>query len=190
MRRLMHARVTLALLAFSVLLAGCSTLGAMSAWLNDQVAFTSPQLQRYLDRRFPRSFDKLGGLVTVTLDAPRVSIPPGESKLRLEFDVGLGALGGEGATTGHLALASGLRYNAATQGLQLDAPELLQFEVPGSGELLRGGSRAIVNSLLAEYARSEPVYRLDDDLLAKLPAGKRIGTVAIERGAVVVHLDR
>ncbi|TWT18583.1 DUF1439 domain-containing protein [Luteimonas marina] len=174
----------------ALLLAGCSTIGAMSAWLNDQVAFTSPQLQRYVDRRFPRSFDKLGGLVSVTLANPRLTIPPGDSRLRLEFDLGLGALGGEGATTGHLALASGLRYEPATQGLHLDAPELLQFEVPGSGELLRGGSRAIVNSLLAEYARSEPVYRLDDDLLAKLPAGKRIGTVGIERGVVVVHLDR
>jgi len=183
-------RSLLLLPALCALLAGCSTIGAMSAWLNDQVAFTSPQLQRYVDRRFPRSFDKLGGLVSVTLANPRLTIPPGDSRVRLEFDVGLGALGGEGATTGHLALASGLRYEPATQGLHLDAPELLQFDVPGSGELLRGGSRAIVNSLLAEYARSEPVYRLDDDLLAKLPAGKRIGTVGIERGIVVVHLDR
>lgn len=172
------------------LLAACSTLGAMSAWLDDQVAFTPAQLQRYVDRRFPRSFDKLGGLVTVTLANPRVSIPPGDTRVRMEFDLGLGALGGEGATTGRLALASGLRYDAATQGLHLDAPELLQFEVPGSGELLRGGARGIVNSLLAEYARSEPVYRLDDDLLAKLPAGRRIGEVGIERGVVVVHLER
>ena len=179
-----------ALSVLLVLLAGCATLGAVSAWLNDRVAFAPPQLQRYLDHRFPRSFDKLGGLVTVTLDNPRVSIPAGDSRLRLDFDVGLGALGGRGETSGRLALASGLRYEPATQGLHLYEPELLQFELPGSGELLRGGSRAVVNSLLAEFARSEPVYRLDDDLLSKLPAGRRIGTVTVERGAVVVHLDR
>jgi hypothetical protein len=174
----------------AVSIAACSTIGAVSAWLNDEVAFTAPQLQRSLDKRFPRTFDKLGGLVSVTLTNPRLTIPPGDSRLRLEFDMGLGALGGEGAPTGHLALASGLRYDATTQGLHLADPELLQFDLSGSGSLLKGGARGIVNSLLAEYARTEPVYRLDPDLLSKLPSGKRIGTVGIERQVVVVHLAR
>lgn len=178
------------LLLALISLAGCSTLGSVSAWLNGEVAVTPQQLQRSLDRRFPRTFDKLGGLVTVTLADPRLSIPQGDSRLRLAFDVGLGALGSHGATSGHLVLASGLRYDTATQGLHLDNPELLQFEVPGSGELLKGGARGVVNSLLADYARQEPVYRLDEDLLAKLPAGRSIGNVAIDRGTVVVHLDR
>lgn len=178
------------LLLILLLLAGCATLGAVSAWLNDRVAFAPGQLQRYLDQRYPRSFDKLGGLVSVTLDNPRLSIPSGDTRLRLEFDLGIGALGSRGDTGGHVALASGLRYDAATQGLHLDAPELLQFDIPGSGAVLEGGARSIVNSLMAEIARNEPVYRLDPDLLSKLPAGRRIGDVAIERGAVVVHLDR
>ncbi|MBP6799466.1 MAG: DUF1439 domain-containing protein [Luteimonas sp.] len=178
------------LLLSLVSLAGCSTLGSVSAWLNGQVAVTPQQLQRSLDGRFPRTFDKLGGLVTVSLAEPRLSIPAGDSRLRLAFDVGLGALGSQGATRGHLVLASGLRYDTATQGLHLDDPELLQFDVPGSGELLKGGARSVVNSLLADYARREPVYRLDEDLLAKLPTGRSIGDVAIERGTVVVHLDR
>lgn len=175
------------LLALAV--AACSSLGVVSAWLNDQVAFTAPQLQRSMDRRFPRSFDKFGGLVSVTLANPRLSIPPGDSRLRLEFDLGIGALGGSGNPTGHLALASGLRYDPRTQGLHLDNPELLHFNLPDSGSLLQGGARGIVNSLLAEYARSEPVHRLDPDLLARLPAGKRIGEVGIARGVVVVQLD-
>ena len=188
----MHrSRLAAACLLLSLaLLAGCSTLGSVSAWLNGQLAVTPQQLQRSFDHRFPRTFDKLGGLVTVTLADPKLSIPPGDSRLRLAFDLGLGALGSQGATTGHLVLASGLRYDTATQGLHLDNPELLQFDVPGSGELLKGGARGVVNSLLADYARKEPVYRLDEDLLAKLPAGSRIGKVAIERGTVLVHLDR
>lgn len=175
---------------FALLVAACSTIGAVSAWLNDEVAFTPSQLQHSLDKRFPRTFDKLGGLVEVTLVNPRVSIPPGDTRLRLEFDVGMGALGSEGAPTGHLALASGLRYDPGTQGLHLVDPDLQQFDLPGSGTLLKGGARSVVNSLLAEYARTEPVYRLDPDLLAKLPSGKHIGTVGIDKGVVVVHLDR
>ena len=188
----MTRRIPALLFAACVLsvLAACSTLGVVSAWLNDSVSFAPTQLQRHLDNRFPRSFDKLGGLVSVTLDNPRVSIPPGESRLRLDFDVGLGALGSQGAPDGHLSLESGLRYDTRTQGLHLDAPELLEFELPGSGSLLQGGARGIVNSLLSEIARNEPVYEIDPDLLSKLPAGRRIGMVDIESGAVVVRLDR
>ena len=180
------------LLALGLLagVAGCSTMGALSAWFNDSVSFTPAQLQRSLDKRFPRDFDKLGGLVQVTLSNPRLSIPPGDTRLRLEFDVGMGALGGSGAPTGHIALASGLRYDPATQGLHLVDPDLQQFDLPGSGALLKGGARGMVNSLLAEYARSEPIYRLDPGLLAKLPAGKHIGNVGIGNGLVMVHLDR
>lgn len=187
----MHRRTALWTIACAcLLLAACSSLGALSAWINDRVALSPPQLQRHLDQRYPRSFDKLGGLVAVTLDNPRLSIPPGDHRLRLEFDLGIGALGSRGDTSGRVALTSGLRYDAGTQGLHLDAPELLQFDIPGSGALLEGSARGVFNSLLAEIARNEPVYRLDPDLLSKLPAGRRIGDVGIERGAVVVHLDR
>lgn len=167
----------------------CTSLGVVSAWLNDQVAFSAPQLQRQLDTRFPRTFDKLGGLVSVTLDEPRLTIPQGERRLRLDFDIGVDGVGAD-SRPGHLALVSGLRYDPSTRGLHLENPELLQFDLPGSNALLQGGARGIVNSLLAEYARSEPVYRLDDDLLSKLPSGKRIGNVDVTDGRVVVHLAR
>ena len=59
-----HRRAALlaatALLA-SMLLAACSTLGAVGALLGNQVTFTAPQLQNQLDRRFPREYEKLGG---------------------------------------------------------------------------------------------------------------------------------
>ena len=48
----------------AMLMAGCSTLGAVTGLLGNQVAFTAPQLQSYLDKRFPRDYDKHSGLVT------------------------------------------------------------------------------------------------------------------------------
>ncbi len=186
----MRRALSFPLLAILLLgLAACTSLGVVSAWLNDQVAFTAPQLQRQLDSRFPRTFDRVGGLVSVTMDNPRLSIPQGDRRLRLEFDLGVGGVATDGRA-GHVALLSGLRYDPATRGLHLDEPELLDFDLIGAGSLLRGGARSVVNGLLADYARSEPVYRLDDDLLDKLPAGRRIGDVRIEGGRVVVHLAR
>ncbi|MEN5060592.1 DUF1439 domain-containing protein [Luteimonas sp. TWI1416] len=176
-------------LSLLLVLTACTSLGVVSAWLGDQVAFTAPQLQRQLDTRFPRTFERVGGLVSVTLQNPQLTIPQGEHRLRLDFDLGVGGAVADDRP-GHLTLVSGLRYDAATRGLHLEDPQLLQFDLPGTHALLKGGAQGIVNGLLAEYARSEPIYRLDDDLLSKLPAGKRIGEVAVGDGRVVVHLAR
>ncbi len=178
------------LIALTAVLAACTTLNAVSAWLGNEVAFTAPQLQRTLDNSFPRDFDKLGGLVSARLTNPRLSIPQGDRRLRLDFDIAVSALGETPVGSGHFAVLSELRYHPATHGLHLDNPELLSVDVPGAGSLLKGGTRGLVNTVLADYAASEPVYRLDDDLLRKLPAGKRIGSTAIENGRVVVRLTQ
>ena len=190
--RLSKSRVFIVvLLALSMLaLAGCSTLGTVSGWLNDRIAFSTPQLQRHLDRNFPREFDRLGGLVSARLSNPRIRLPAGKNRLRLDFDIGFGALGGAEMRSGRVTLASRLRYDSATQGLHLENPELLSAEVPGAGSLLQGGARQLINTVLAEYARLEPVYRLDSDLLRKLPPGRRIASTDIKNGIVVVRLDR
>ena len=57
--RVRHSIFAFALIA-GVMLAGCQTVNTLSGWLGDKVAFTEPQLQRHLDRSFPREFDKLG----------------------------------------------------------------------------------------------------------------------------------
>lgn len=186
----MRARTLVPFLMFGLLLlAGCQTVNTLTGWLGNRVAFTAPQLQRYLDNSFPRDFDKMGGLVSARLSNPRISIPAGDTRLRLDFDVGLGAVGSSELRKGRFALASNLRYDPATQGLHLEDPELLSMEVPGSGALLQGGTRQLLNSVLAEYARQVPVYRLDSELLRKLPSGKRIASTDIENGLVVVRLD-
>ena len=81
-----------------MLIAGCSTLNAVGAMLGNQVTFTQPQLQQSLDRNFPKHYDKLGGLVSLTLLNPRLSIPQGGNRLRLDFDLGIAAPGSSDST--------------------------------------------------------------------------------------------
>ncbi len=181
--------VALPLMLVLLALAGCETLNTVSGYLGNKIVFTEPQLQRYLGKRFPREIDKLGGLVSVTLSEPSLSLPQDDDRLHLGFNVAIGALGSKSLTQGNFALASGLRYEPATQGLHLDNPEIIRLELEGGGALLQGGSRELVNLLLVELAREVPVYRLDDDLLRKLPASKHIGAAHIRNGTVVIELD-
>ena len=75
------------LLGLLLLLAGCGTMNAVTGFFGDQLSFTEPQLQKRLDRSFPREFDKLGGLVSATLSHPRLSLAGGDDRLRLGFDI-------------------------------------------------------------------------------------------------------
>ncbi len=181
------ALVTAAAVA-SLALAGCSTLNAVTALLGNQVNFTQPQLQQALNRNFPKHYDKLGGLVSMTLLNPQLSIPQDSNRLRLDFDLGVGALGSDSTRpSGHFALTSALRYDPSTRGLHLDNPAIEQVNVPSLGGVMNSTARGLLNSWLADYARDEPVYRFDNSLLDRI-GSRRIGRTDIENGQVVVHL--
>lgn len=168
------------------LLAACSTVG--TALLGRDIAFSTGQLQSQLDRKFPRDFDKLGGLVSLSLLNPRLSLPGG-GRLQLEFDLGLGTLGKPSRTpAGRFALQSGLRFDTGTLGLHLDRPEIVSVAVPSLGGAMNDNARSMLNRWLLDYAREEPVYRLDEGALGRL-ASQRIQRVDIDPGTVTLRLD-
>jgi hypothetical protein len=180
----------LSALSLTVLLGACSTLGAIGALLGNEVTFTAPQLQGYLDRRFPREYEKLGGLVTMSLLNPRLSIPQGGTRLQLDFDIGVGGFGRDSRVpAGHFALQSGLRFDLNTRGLHLDNPAITRVDVPALGGSMNSNARSALNRWLVDYARDEPVYQLDENLLGRM-AGRRIGTTSIGNGVVTLHLDQ
>ncbi len=172
-----------------IALIGCSSLGALGALLGDQITITPSQMQQQLDRRFPRDYDKLGGLVSVTLANPQVGIAMGGRQLQLDFDYGVGTLGGSGTPIGHFSVATGLRYNPQTRGLHFDQPQLRSLVAPGGGRLGEGAARELINRLLADYAEREPVYQFDNSLIERIGA-RRIDAATIQNGAVVVQLDQ
>ena len=182
MRRLLPLLAVL----MAVALAACSTVG--SALLGRDIAFTAPQLQSQLDRNFPRDYKKLGGLVAFSLLNPRLSLPGG-GRLQLEFDIGMGGLGSSPRTpAGHFAIQSGLRFDGGTLGLHLDRPEIVSVDVPQLGGVMNDSARSMLNSWLLDYAREEPVYRLDDTTLGRL-ASRRIQRVDIDPGTITLRLD-
>ena len=184
MRRL----AAILLVAATVLLAACSTLDGAAALLGRDISFTAPQLQSQLDRKFPRDYKKLGGLVSISLLNPRLSLPGG-GRLKLDFDIGIGGMGNASRNpSGHFALESGLRFDPGSRGLHLDNPEIIAVDVPALGGVMNDSARGMLNSWLLDYAREEPVYRLDDSSFGRI-ASRRIDRVAIESGLITLQLD-
>ena len=185
MRRL---AAILALAATMLLAAACSTLDGAAALLGRDISFTAPQLQSQLDRKFPRDYRKLGGLVSLSLLNPRLSLPGG-GRLKLDFDLGIGALGNASRKpSGHFALESGLRFDPGSRGLHLDNPEIVMVDVPALGGTMNDSARVALNSWLLDYAREESVYRLDDSSFGRI-ASRRIDRVDIDRGLITLRID-
>ena len=183
MRRL----AALLVLAFAGLLAACSSMGS-SALFGRDIAFTAPQLQAQLDRKFPRDYKKLGGLLSFSLLNPRLSLPGG-GRLKLEFDLGIGAMGNASRNpSGHFALESGLRFDPGSRGLHLDDPEIVSVDVPALGGVMNDSARTALNSWLLNYVREESVYRLDDSTFGRI-ASRRIDRVDIDSGLITLRMD-
>lgn len=178
------------LLATTATLAGCAGLDTAKAVLLNQVSFTPAQLQSHLDKHYPRQYDQLGGLVTLSVMNPRVAIPPDSTRLHLDFDIGIEGLGMRSdRPAGHIALTSGLRYDPRSNALYMEEPTLESAELPLLGSRMNATGRDLINGWLRDYARAEPVYRLDPDMQEKL-GERRIAGTLIRNERVVIELDR
>lgn len=178
----------LAALVMTVAVAGCSSLGMLGAMLGSQVTFTQPQLQHALDGHFPRRFERAGSQVSLDLSEPTLSIPYSAERLRLEFDATL-AIDGRRAHRGRFSLTSGLRYDPATRGLHLHDPVIDTVNLGELGGALDAGDGEALAVWLAEYARQQPIYRLNDSLLQRI-AGRQVLSTTIQNGVVVLNLGQ
>ena len=61
-------------------------------------------------------------------------------------------------------------------------------DVPALGGVMNDGARNMLNSWLLDYAREEPVYRLDDSTVGRM-ASRRIERVDIDPGLITIRLD-
>ena len=164
----------------------CSTVGSLL--VRDSMSFTEKDIQERLVRQFPRDYKKLGGLVTLTLMNPRLTLPPGERRLRVEFDMAIAALGHAARTPeGSFTLTSALRYDPATRGLHLYEPRIDEVEVGPLGGRMNDTIRSAVNDWLSDWSQKEPIYEFDDSLIGRLGA-RRVEGTKIQDGKVVVQL--
>lgn len=164
----------------------CSTVGALLTART--MTFTADELQRKLVTRFPRDYERLGGLLTISLMNPRLSIPAGERRLRVDFDVAVGALGAHSRTPdGRFTLTSALRYDPASRSLHLFEPRIEDVEVAALGGRMGQNFQGALNEWLSDWAKHEPVYQFDNTLIGRI-GSRRVEGTRIENGQVIVQL--
>jgi len=56
------------------------------------------------------------------------------------------------------------------------------------GGMMNDSARSMLNSWLLDYAREEPVYRLDDSTYGRI-ASRRIARVDIDAGQITLRMD-
>jgi len=153
-----------------------------------QVSVEAGDVQQYLAGTFPQTHDALGGLLELTVSHPQLKLPPG-NRLDLGFDLAMATAGGAPMQVGNVGLSSALRYDAATQGFFLDQPTVDRFTPAQAGGKLDSRTRELLNVWLADYARREPIYKLDP-AIASLMGALQVQSAAVENGRLVVHFNQ
>jgi hypothetical protein len=153
-----------------------------------RVSVQAADAQAFLEGRFPQRQDALGGLVEVTVSKPRLAIPPGQ-RMQLGLDLALATAGGAPVPMGAMVLTSALRYDATQRAFFLDQPRIDAFHPAGGGGDLDDSSRQLLNAWLTDYARDEPVYRIEPAIAALL-GGLEVESAGIEGGRLVVTFNQ
>lgn len=176
-------RMRAALVAVTLVVASITAAAWAQGKPSNTLAVTAQQVQSYLQAEFPRDFDALGGLVSMTASNPQLTIPGDGNRVQMQFDAS-----SSGKALGRVWLSSGLRYDPQKMALFLDAPTVDRV-VPTNGRELRDRDRQLVSLFLQDYANSEPLYQLDPKLLANF-GDVRVEAANVENGQIVVHFNQ
>ena len=175
--------------AGGLLLAAAIAVQAAPSIQGRQVSVTASDVQQYLDGSFPRNQDALGGLVQMQVSEPKLALPSTGNRLDLGLAVALGTAGSAPVPLGKVQLSSGLRYDAQTQGFHLDQPTIDQFTPAANGGRLDSRTQSLLNVWLSDYARREPIYKIDPSIAAVLGA-LQVQSAAVENGRLVVKFNQ
>ncbi|MNK20600.1 hypothetical protein D3C87_388420 [compost metagenome] len=185
----MNARPLLSRLAVcTVLIAAAVGAQAAPSVSGRQLSVGAADVQHYLDGSFPRTQDALGGLIAMTMSHPKLALPQG-NRLDLGFDVAMATAGSAPAALGKVKLSSGLRYDAQTQGFHLDQPTVDDFTPANNGGRLDSRTRSLLNAWLTDYARREPIYKIDPTVAGVLGA-LQVQSAQVENGKLVVTFNQ
>lgn len=171
----------------AVLLIGGAVLVASQ---NDyEYRFTEVELREKLGERLPLTKTYLF-IFDVTLDAPRVDLIDGSSRVAAGVDVLLNIkLGDSGIPLGGAVDISGaIDYEPETGDFFLVDPVIEALRIQGVPERYADQSRSVIESALAEYYRTRPIYTLEGTDAAKIAGRLLLKDVTVKNEELIVTL--
>ena len=153
-------------------------------------AVGAQQLQTAMASQFPHSESLLGGLADLTFSKPAVAIPNPGSRIQLDMYYQLASRLDGSQQQGRLRVLSGLRYNPGSHGLHLLNPEVQSVRANDGSNQVDEQTRALINALLQDYAKQQPVYQLDAATVAQIPGTLTADAIRIEKGQVHLRLGQ
>lgn len=176
----------IALFAAAVLAVACSLPASAQPRLEAQgISVGLADITPHLDGQFPWQREVMPGVASVQLSRPQLQLP--DNRAELAVDIAVTTLG-RTAALGRATLSSGLRLDGASAAVYLEEPRLVRFIQPDGQPLaLDASMAAMIDDVLASYARQQPVYTLPANL-ASMAA--RVQALEISGGRLHARLAR
>jgi hypothetical protein len=143
------------------------------------------QLVSTMEKQFPLNWDKGGGLLRITLDAPKPVLLPAQNRIamNIHFLAHAALVDIEGDFTG----SSQLRYDPAQRAVFLQAASLDALHLQ-QGNKFSDMLRPQLSRLLGDYAAKHPLYRFKPDELVVLGVKVDVAGIAVTADGVMLQL--
>lgn len=154
-----------------------------------EVSVAAEEVQQYLQAAFPQDYEALGGLFTLTARDPQLTIPDAGQRLRMAFSADASSPGRASSPVARITMSSGLRYDPAAYAVYLDQPALDDVQPATPGQRVDEQTRMLLSLWLADYAKDEPLYRLEPAMVSML-GSLNVESTRIENGRIVIRLNQ
>jgi hypothetical protein len=168
-----------------MLISGCTS----NLFKPNQFSFTTAEMQKNLDKKFPIE-KKYLGIIGLTLLNPKVATRPDTKRLALQFDAKLSMLGYNRVLDSSISITTDLVYDAVKQSVVLKQPRLEKIGVVGMPSGQAESLNQIVAMLVSEQLEDASIYHFTENETRILGMSLAPESLEITDVGVTVHIKK
>jgi len=171
----------LVLVSLVLLLSACAGL------LSDEYVVSPQQLNSQFGKLFPLNRDLANGMFSTSLSAPKFGFVTGQNRISLAAGVSVSSIFSKDMN-GKVALTSGLRYDSAQRALFLRELRIESVDIDGDIAGVANQLLPLLNVMLGEYLRQNPIYRFSPDELKLGPLPAEVSDMEVVNNGIRLKL--
>lgn len=178
-------RYVVTLFVSLMLLTGCTG----NLFKPNQFSFTTAEMQRNLDKRFPID-KKYLGVIDLTLLNPKITTRPDTKRLALQFDTKVYMLGYNRTLDSNISITTNLVYDVAKQSVVLKEPRLEKIGVVGMPSGQAESLNQIAAMLVSDQLEGASIYHFTPNETRFLGMSLAPESLEITDAGVTVHIQK